>query len=131
MLTTRQTNRESFGTVGKYSEYNSNVTSGKGPTEWSSVLLERGQSATATYTNLQGTYYPREKVSKIVYTYTLDPSSKFHVNDKAWLGNFKDLTMGFSLRLILVIQKMLPLSSLRLSFNSMMKMVKLLILTRP
>ena len=89
-----QTNKqESFGTVGKYSEYNSNVTSGKGPTEWSSVLLKRGQSATATYTNLQGTYYQGKKVSKIVYTYTLDPSSKFR-NDKAWLGIFKDPTMG-------------------------------------
>ena len=89
-----QTNKqESFGTVGKYSEYNSNVTSGKGPTEWSSVLLKRGQSATATYTNLQGTYYQGKKVSKIVYTYTLDASSKFR-NDKAWLGIFKDPTMG-------------------------------------
>ena len=89
-----QTNKqESFGTVGKYSEYNSNVTSGKGPTEWSSVLLRRGESATATYTNLQGTYYRGKKVSKIVYTYTLDPSSKFR-NDKAWLGIFKDPTMG-------------------------------------
>ncbi|EFE57473.1 antigen I/II family LPXTG-anchored adhesin [Streptococcus oralis] len=89
-----QTNKqESFGTVGKYSEYNSNVTSGKGPTEWSSVLLKRGQSATATYTNLQGTYYQGKKVSKIVYTYTLDSSSKFR-NDKAWLGIFKDPTMG-------------------------------------
>ena len=85
--------QESFGTVGKYAGYNSNVTSGKGPTEWSSVLLSRGQSATATYTNLQGTYYRGKKVSKIVYTYTLDPSSQFK-NDKAWLGIFKDPTMG-------------------------------------
>lgn len=89
-----QTNQqESFGTVGKYAGYSSNVTSGKGPTEWSSVLLSRGQSATATYTNLQGTYYRGKKVSKIVYTYTLDPSSQFR-NDKAWLGVFKDPTMG-------------------------------------
>ena len=89
-----QTNQqESFGTVGKYAGYSSNVTSGKGPTEWSSVLLSRGQSATATYTNLQGTYYRGKKVSKIVYTYTLDPSSQFR-NDKAWLGIFKDPTMG-------------------------------------
>ena len=85
--------QESFGTVGKYAGYSSNVTSGKGPTEWSSVLLSRGQSATATYTNLQGTYYRGKKVSKIVYTYTLDPSSQFK-NDKAWLGIFKDPTMG-------------------------------------
>ena len=89
-----QTNQqESFGTVGKYAGYSANVTSGKGPTEWSSVLLSRGQSATATYTNLQGTYYRGKKVSKIVYTYTLDPSSQFR-NDKAWLGIFKDPTMG-------------------------------------
>ncbi len=89
-----QTNQqESFGTVGKYAGYSSNVTSGKGPTEWSSVLLRRGESATATYTNLQGTYYRGKKVSKIVYTYTLDPSSQFK-NDKAWLGIFKDPTMG-------------------------------------
>lgn len=89
-----QTNQqESFGTVGKYADYSSNVTSGKGPTEWSSVLLRRGESATATYTNLQGTYYRGKKVSKIVYTYTLDPSSQFR-NDKAWLGIFKDPTMG-------------------------------------
>lgn len=89
-----QTNQqESFGTVGKYAGYSSNVTSGKGPTEWSSVLLSRDQSATATYTNLQGTYYRGKKVSKIVYTYTLDPSSRFR-NDKAWLGIFKDPTMG-------------------------------------
>ena len=85
--------QESFGTVGKYAGYSSNVTSGKGPTEWSSVLLRRGESATATYTNLQGTYYRGKKVSKIVYTYTLDPSSQFR-NDKAWLGIFKDPTMG-------------------------------------
>ena len=85
--------QESFGTVGKYAGYSSNVTSGKGPTEWSSVLLSRGQSATATYTNLQGTYYRGKKVSKIVYTYTLDPSSQFK-HDKAWLGIFKDPTMG-------------------------------------
>ena len=84
-----QTNQqEIFGTVGKYAGYSSNVTSGKGPTEWSSVLLSRGQSATATYTNLQGTYYRGKKVSKIVYTYTLDPSSQFR-NDKAWLGILK------------------------------------------
>ena len=89
-----QTNQqESFGTVGKYAGYSSNVTSGKGPTEWSSVLLRRGESATATYTNLQGTYYRGKKVSKIVYTYTLDPNSQFR-NDKAWLGIFKDPTMG-------------------------------------
>ena len=89
-----QTNQqESFGTVGKYAGYSSNVTSGKGPTEWSSVLLRRGESATATYTNLQGTYYRGKKVSKIFYTYTLDPSSQFK-NDKAWLGIFKDPTMG-------------------------------------
>ena len=89
-----QTNQqESFGTVGKYAGYSSNVTSGKGPTEWSSVLLSRGKSATATYTNLQGTYYRGKKVSKIVYTYTLDPSSQFK-HDKAWLGIFKDPTMG-------------------------------------
>ncbi|KXT85468.1 hypothetical protein STRDD11_00349 [Streptococcus sp. DD11] len=85
--------QESFGTVGQYADYNSNVTSGKGPTEWSSVLLSRGQSVTATYTNLEGTYYRGRKVSKIVYTYTLDPSSQFK-NDKAWLGIFKDPTMG-------------------------------------
>ena len=61
-----QTNKqESFGTVGKYSEYNSNVTSGKGPTEWSSVLLKRGQSETATYKNLQWTNNQGKKVSKI------------------------------------------------------------------
>ena len=55
--------------------------------------MRRGESATATYTNLQGTYYRGKKVSKIVYTYTLDPSSQFR-NDKAWLGIFKDPTMG-------------------------------------
>ena len=73
-----QTNKqESFGTVGKYSEYNSNVTSGKGPTEWSSVLLKRGQSATATYTNLQGTYYQGKKFlkSSILILLILVPSS--------------------------------------------------------
>lgn len=126
-----QTNKqESFGTVGKYSEYNSNVTSGKGPTEWSSVLLKRGQSATATYTNLQGTYYQGKKFlkSSILILLILVPSSAMIRLGWEFL---KTQRWGFSLRLILVIQKMLPLSSLRLSFNSMMKMVKLLILTRP
>ena len=62
--------------------------------KFASVLLERGQSVTATYTNLEKSYYNGKKISKVVFKYTLDPDSKFKNVDKAWLGIFTDPTLG-------------------------------------
>ena len=62
--------------------------------KFASVLLERDQSVTATYTNLEKSYYNGKKISKVVFKYTLDPDSKFKNVDKAWLGIFTDPTLG-------------------------------------
>ena len=63
--------------------------------KFASVLLERGQSVTATYTNLEKSYYNGKKISKIVYKYTVDPSSQFkNPSGKVWLGIFSDPTLG-------------------------------------
>ena len=62
--------------------------------KFASVLLERGQSVTATYTNLEKSYYNGKKISKVVFKYTLDSDSKFNNVDKAWLGIFTDPTLG-------------------------------------
>ncbi|WP_269140024.1 GbpC/Spa domain-containing protein, partial [Streptococcus gordonii] len=62
--------------------------------KFASVLLERGQSVTATYTNLEKSYYNGKKISKVVFKYTLDSDSKFKNVDKAWLGVFTDPTLG-------------------------------------
>ena len=63
--------------------------------KFASVLLERGQSVTATYTNLEKSYYNGKKISKIVYKYTVDPSSQFkNPSGKVWLGIFTDPTLG-------------------------------------
>ncbi|MGY3707473.1 GbpC/Spa domain-containing protein [Granulicatella adiacens] len=62
--------------------------------KFASVLLERGQSVTATYTNLEKSYYNGKKISKVVFKYTLDSDSKFKKVDKAWLGIFTDPTLG-------------------------------------
>ena len=62
--------------------------------KFASVLLERGQSVTATYTNLEKSYYNGKKISKVVFKYTLDSDSKFKNVDKAWLGIFTDPTLG-------------------------------------
>ncbi|ORO39568.1 agglutinin receptor [Streptococcus oralis subsp. tigurinus] len=62
--------------------------------KFASVLLKRGQSVTATYTNLEKSYYNGKKISKVVFKYTLDSDSKFKNVDKAWLGVFTDPTLG-------------------------------------
>ena len=85
---------ELYGNIGDKSDWTTNVGN-KTEVKWGSVLLERGQSATATYTNLQNSYYNGKKISKIVYKYTVDPSSKFqNPSGKVWLGIFSDPTLG-------------------------------------
>ena len=83
---------ELYGNIGDKSDWTTNVGN-KTEVKWGSVLLERGQSATATYTNLQNSYYNGKKISKIVYRYTVDPESKFK-GQKVWLGIFTDPTLG-------------------------------------
>ncbi|MFS9162496.1 antigen I/II family LPXTG-anchored adhesin [Streptococcus oralis] len=85
---------ELYGNINDKSDWTTNVGN-KTEVKWGSVLLERGQSVTATYTNLQNSYYNGKKISKIVYKYTVDPSSKFqNPTGKVWLGIFSDPTLG-------------------------------------
>ena len=85
---------ELYGNIGDKSDWTTNVGN-KTEVKWGSVLLERGQSVTATYTNLQNSYYNGKKISKIVYKYTVDSSSKFqNPSGKVWLGIFSDPTLG-------------------------------------
>ncbi|WP_165329491.1 antigen I/II family LPXTG-anchored adhesin [Streptococcus tangpeifui] len=85
---------ELFGNIGDKSDWTTTV-SNTGEAKWASVLLERGQSATATYTNLENSYYNGKKISKIVFKYTVDPDSKFqNPEGKVWLGIFTDPTLG-------------------------------------
>lgn len=85
---------ELYGNIGDKSDWTTNVGN-KTEVKWGSVLLERGQSVTATYTNLQNSYYNGKKISKIIYKYTVDPSSKFqNSSGKVWLGIFSDPTLG-------------------------------------
>ncbi len=83
---------ELYGNFGDKAGWSTTV-SNNSQVKWGSVLLERGQSATATYTNLQNSYYNGKKISKIVYKYTVDPKSKF-LGQKVWLGIFTDPTLG-------------------------------------
>ncbi|MCY7126692.1 cell surface antigen I/II [Streptococcus mutans] len=83
---------ELYGNFGDKAGWSTTV-SNNSQVKWGSVLLERGQSATATYTNLQNSYYNGKKISKIVYKYTVDPESKFQ-GQKVWLGIFTDPTLG-------------------------------------
>ncbi len=83
---------ELYGNFGDKAGWSTTV-SNNSQVKWGSVLLERGQSATATYTNLQNSYYNGKKISKIVYKYTVDPKSKFK-GQKVWLGIFTDPTLG-------------------------------------
>ena len=85
---------ELYGNIGDKSSWTTNVGN-KTEVKWGSVLLKRGQSVTATYTNLQNSYYNGKKISKIVYKYTVDLSSKFqNPSGKVWLGIFTDPTLG-------------------------------------
>ena len=85
---------ELYGNIGDKSDWTTNVGN-KTEVKWGSVLLERGQSVTATYTNLQNSYYNGKKISKIVYKYTVDSSSQFkNPSGKVWLGIFSDPTLG-------------------------------------
>ncbi len=85
---------ELYGNINDKSDWTTNVGN-KTEVKWGSVLLERGQSVTATYTNLQNSYYNGKKISKIVYKYTVDPASQFkNPSGKVWLGIFSDPTLG-------------------------------------
>ena len=85
---------ELYGNINNKSDWTTNVGN-KTEVKWGTVLLERGQSVTATYTNLQNSYYNGKKISKIVYKYTVDPSSQFkNPSGKVWLGIFSDPTLG-------------------------------------
>ena len=85
---------ELYGNINNKSDWTTNVGN-KTEVKWGTVLLERGQSVTATYTNLQNSYYNGKKISKIVYKYTVDPSSQFkNPSGKVWLGIFTDPTLG-------------------------------------
>lgn len=85
---------ELYGNIGNKSTWTTNVGNNT-EVKWGSVLLKRGQSVTATYTNLQKTYYNGKKVSKIVYKYTVDKDSKFqNPSGNVWLGVFSDPTLG-------------------------------------
>ncbi|MEB3025512.1 MULTISPECIES: GbpC/Spa domain-containing protein, partial [unclassified Parvimonas] len=83
---------ELFGNFGDKASWKTNV-SNNGTIKWSTVLLEKGQSVTATYTNLKNSYYNGKKISKIVFKYTLTGDSAFK-NGKAWVGIFTDPTLG-------------------------------------
>ncbi|EGL35765.1 conserved repeat protein [Parvimonas sp. oral taxon 110 str. F0139] len=85
-------NTELYGNIGNKSSWKTTV-SNNGTVKWATVLLQKGQSVTATYTNLQKTYYNGKKISKIVFKYTLTSDSAFK-NTKAWLGIFTDPTLG-------------------------------------
>ena len=85
---------ELYGNIGTKSTWTTNVGNNT-EVKWGSVLLKRGQSVTATYTNLQKTYYNGKKVSKIVYKYTIDEDSRFkNPSGNVWLGIFSDPTLG-------------------------------------
>ncbi|MGT2637251.1 antigen I/II family LPXTG-anchored adhesin [Streptococcus ratti] len=84
---------ELYGNIGDKAGWTTNIGNST-EVKWASVLLERGQSVTATYTNLEKSYYNGKKISKVVFKYTLDPDSKFQNTDKAWLGIFTDPTLG-------------------------------------
>lgn len=87
------TSMELYGNFGDKAGWTTTVGNST-EVKFASVLLERGQSVTATYTNLEKTYYNGKKISKVVFKYTLDSDSKFKNVDKAWLGIFTDPTLG-------------------------------------
>ncbi len=85
---------ELFGNFGDKAGWTTTVSNGS-EVKFASVLLKRGQSATATYTNLKNSYYNGKKISKVVYKYTVDPDSKFqNPTGNVWLGIFTDPTLG-------------------------------------
>lgn len=85
---------EFFGNVGDKSDWKTTVSNSQ-PIKWTTVLLKRGQSVTATYTNLENSYYNGKKITKITFKYILAADSQFQ-NDTgyAWLGIFTDPTLG-------------------------------------
>ncbi|AXU11124.1 DUF11 domain-containing protein [Parvimonas micra] len=83
---------ELYGNFDDKASWKTNV-SNNGTVKWATVLLQKGQSVTATYTNLKKTYYNGKKISKIVFKYTVTGDSAFK-NGKAWLGIFTDPTLG-------------------------------------
>ena len=83
---------ELYGNFDDKASWKTNVSE-NGTVKWTTVLLQKGQSVTATYTNLKKTYYNGKKISKIVFKYTVTGDSAFK-NGKAWLGIFTDPTLG-------------------------------------
>ena len=83
---------ELYGNFDDKASWKTNVSE-NGTVKWATVLLQKGQSVTATYTNLKKTYYNGKKISKIVFKYTVTGDSAFK-NGKAWLGIFTDPTLG-------------------------------------
>ena len=83
---------ELYGNFGDKASWKTNVSE-NGTVKWATVLLQKGQSVTATYTNLKKTYYNGKKISKIVFKYTVTSDSAFK-NGKMWLGIFTDPTLG-------------------------------------
>lgn len=83
---------ELYGNFDDKASWKTNVSE-NGTVKWATVLLQKGQSVTATYTNLKKTYYNGKKISKIVFKYTVTGDSAFK-NAKAWLGIFTDPTLG-------------------------------------
>ncbi|WBB30847.1 GbpC/Spa domain-containing protein [Parvimonas micra] len=83
---------ELYGNFDDKASWKTNVSE-NGTVKWATVLLQKGQSVTATYTNLKKTYYNGKKISKIVFKYTVTSDSAFK-NGKAWLGIFTDPTLG-------------------------------------
>ena len=83
---------ELYGNFDDKASWKTNVSE-NGTVKWATVLLQKGQSVTATYTNLKKTYYNGKKISKIVFKYTVTSDSAFK-NGKMWLGIFTDPTLG-------------------------------------
>ena len=86
--------QELYGNFGSKAGWKTNISSNQS-VKWTTVLLKRGQSVTATYTNLNNSYYNGKKISKVVFKYTLTEDSKFYnPTGMAWLGIFTDPTLG-------------------------------------
>ena len=86
--------QELYGNFGSKAGWKTNISSNQ-LVKWTTVLLKRGQSVTATYTNLNNSYYNGKKISKVVFKYTLTEDSKFYnPTGMAWLGIFTDPTLG-------------------------------------
>ena len=83
-----------MGNIGDKSNWTTNVGN-KTEVKWGSVLLERGQSVQRLIPIFKIPTTMVKRFRKIVYKYTVDPSSKFqNPSGKVWLGIFTDPTLG-------------------------------------